>query len=125
MRPLILGFRGDERLSKMEASLPANNKLAGSGGVLNSTKMPVGTDVDGCGLKKGSASDSKVSCRSVMKVEIFNLEPFLPNKIDASDGSVGSISVADGSSISRFRSRSDKSVGGSSKSRVFLRGLVF
>ena len=47
VRPLILGFRDGERLSKIEVSLPANSKLAGSGGVSISTRVPVGTGV-GC-----------------------------------------------------------------------------
>ena len=57
-----------------------------------------------------------------MKGEIFNVEPPSPNKTDASDGSAGSMVVAEGSSKSIFdRSKSDRSVGGSSRSRVFLR----
>ena len=57
-----------------------------------------------------------------MKGEIFSVDPPSPNKIDASDVSVGSRVVAEGSSKSMFdRLKSDRSVGGSSKSRVFLR----
>ena len=52
---------------------------------------------------------------------MFNVKPPSSNKTDASDGPVGSIVVADGSSKSMFnKSKSDKSVGGSSRSRVFL-----
>ena len=47
MRPLVLGFRDGERLSKIDVSLPANNRLAGSGGVSTSTRVPVGTGVGG------------------------------------------------------------------------------
>ena len=62
-----------------------------------------------------------MSRRLVMKGEIFKVEPPSPNKIDASDGSVGLIVVADGSSASRSRVNSDKSVDGSSRSRECLR----
>ena len=122
VRPLVSGFRDGERLSKIEVSLPTNNKLAGSGGVSTSTRVPVGTGVDCCGFRWKLISDSKVSRQSVIKDEIFNLEPFSPNNIEASDGSVGSIVVADGSSRSRPDIlKSDRSVGRSSKSRVSIR----
>ena len=93
--------------------------LAGSGGVSMSIKMPTG--VGGLVCSIGESSNSKVSRLSVIKVEIFNVKPPSPNKTDASNGSMGLMVVADGSSKSRsVRSRFDKSVGGSSKSRVFL-----
>jgi len=115
VRPLVLGFRDGESLSKIEVSAPANSKLAGSGGVFNSTKVPVGIGVDCCGFMRGL-----VSCW--LKIEVFMVEPPSPNKIDASEGSPGSMVVADGSSRSRPEIwKSDRSVGGSSKSRVSLR----
>jgi len=61
VRPLVLGFRDGERLSKIEVSLPANNRLAGSGGVSTSTKVPVGTGVGCVGFRWKLMSDSKVS----------------------------------------------------------------
>ena len=116
MRPLVSEFRDVERLSKIEVSLPVNNRLAGSGGVSISTRTPVGTGVGCGGFRWKLRSESKVSRQSILRVEAFNIEPPLPNKIDASDGSVGSIVVADGSSRSRLdRSKSDKSIGGSSR----------
>ena len=82
--------------------------------------MPTG--VGGFAGSVGESDKSKVSRRLVMKGEMFSVEPPSPNKTDASDGSVGLIVVAEGSSKSMFdRSKSDKSVGGSSRSRVFLR----
>ena len=121
MHPLGLGeeFRDGGRLSNIESGWPANNKLAGSGGVSSSIKTPTG--VGGFVGSTGELGKLKVSCLSVIKVEIFKIEPPSPNKTDASDGSVRSIVVADGSNKSRSRLKSDKSVGGSNRSRVFLR----
>ena len=94
--------------------------LAGSGNVSRSTKMPTGVgEFIGSSEESGN---SKVSRRVVMKEEIFSVEPSSPNKTDTSVGSTGSIVVAEGSSKSMFdKSKSNKSVGGSSRLRVFLR----
>ena len=148
VRPLDLGeeFRDGGRLSKTEFGWSINNRLAGSGGVSSSIRIPVGvagfiigfTGVFSCsndGSSKSKSvisspdtsvggsnwSRSKVSCRFVIKVEIFRFEPSSPNRSDASVGSVGLIFVTDGSSRSILdRSKSDKSVGGLSRSRVSL-----
>ena len=122
VRPLGLGeeFRDGGRFSKTDGGWSRNKILAGSGGVSSSTKMPTG--VGGfAGSCSESGGSSKVSRRLVIKGEIFKVDPPSPNKTDASDGAFGSIVVADGSSKSRSRLKSDKSVGGSRRSRVFLR----
>ena len=46
-------------------------------------------------------SESKVSRRFVIKLETFKFEPPSPNKSELSEGSCGSIVVAEGSSRSR------------------------
>ena len=84
-----------------------------------SIKMPTG--VGGFIGSIGESGSSKVSRRSVIKVEMFKVEPPSPNKIEWSEGLVGFSVVDGGSSMSRSRLKSDRSVGGSSKSRVFLR----
>src|ERR1043165_324440 len=122
VRPLGLGeeFRDDERFSNTEGGWSKNRILAGSGGVSRSIKIPTG--VGGfTGSSGESGGNSKVSLRFVIKEEILRLEPPSPNRIECSDGSIGFRVVDDGSSRSRSRLKSDKSVGGSSRSRVFLR----
>ena len=81
--------------------------------------MPTG--VGGFTGSIDESGSSMVSRRLVMNGEIFSVEPPSSNKIDTSDGSIGSIVVAEGSSKSRSKLKSDKSVGESSRSRVFLR----
>ena len=129
MGPLGLGeeFRDDGRFSNIDGGWSKNNMLAGSEGVSRSIKTPIG--VGGLAVLiigiSGELSDLKVSLRFVMKGEIFKVEPSLPNRSDASVCSVGSISVTNGSSRSILDiSKSDKSVGGSSKSSVSLRFRV-
>src|ERR1043165_3697896 len=82
VRPLGLGeeFRDGGRLSNIESGWSANNTLAGSGGVSSSTKMPTG--VGGFSGSAGESGNSKVSLRSVMKVEIFKVEPPSLNKTE-------------------------------------------
>ena len=80
-------------MSKGKGWYSINKFLADSRGVSISTKVPVctgGCCIGGSSKLKvgliGESSESKVSRRSVIKVEIFRIEPSSPNSRDVSDG---------------------------------------